>query len=206
MPRIKAENIAEHVAQQEAAVFDAAITLFIERGYEHVTLSDIAAQTGLARNSLYRYFPDKAHILLRWFEQQMPQQIERSTRILAQPGTPADRLHAWARDQIEYAARPEHELITKITALVPELDAAARANLAVAHEELMRPLLNVLGEAGVAEEDRSLAAQMIQALVMAVARTGGEWGARDIAATRALRRLDGSIDGLLRAGDAAPSW
>ncbi len=33
MPRISAASVAEHVARQEQAVFDAAISLFTERGY-----------------------------------------------------------------------------------------------------------------------------------------------------------------------------
>ncbi len=50
MPRIKADNIAEHVAQQRAAVLDAAVRLFVERGFSEVGLADIAAEVGLARN------------------------------------------------------------------------------------------------------------------------------------------------------------
>jgi len=195
MPRIKGANIAAHVAQQEAAVFDAAVSLFIEHGYEQVTLGDIAAKIGLARNSLYRYFPDKAHILLRWFEQEVPHQVDRATAILGGPGAPADRLRAWARDQIDYAAQPEHELISKIGVLLPELDPESRAQLAAAHEESMRPLLDVLGEAGVAENDRQLVAQMIYGLVMSAARVS-EADAQT--ADRAMTHLDNAIGGLLR--------
>ena len=39
MPRITAGSVAEHVAHQEQAVFDAAIALFTEHGYSHVTLA-----------------------------------------------------------------------------------------------------------------------------------------------------------------------
>lgn len=194
MPRIKGANIAAHVAEQEAAVFDAAISLFIERGYEQVTLGDIAAKIGLARNSLYRYFPDKAHILLRWFEQEVPRQIERSAVILGEPGSPADRLRAWARDQIDYAAQPEHELMSRIGALLPELDPQSRAQLAAAHAESMRPLLDVLGEAGVAEHDRQLVAQMIHGLVVSAARAAE---ADTQAADHAMAYVDNAIRGLL---------
>lgn len=62
---------ARQLARQEQAVFDAAIALFTDRGYGAVTLADIAAEVGLARNSLYRYFPDKAAILLRWYRTEL---------------------------------------------------------------------------------------------------------------------------------------
>jgi AraC-like DNA-binding protein len=46
VPRINADSVAEHVAQQEAAVLDAAVRLFVERGYRQVGLADIAAEVG----------------------------------------------------------------------------------------------------------------------------------------------------------------
>jgi len=192
VPRIKAASVAEHVAEQEAAVFNAAIALFVERGYEHVTLADIAGRIGLARNSLYRYFPDKAHILLRWFEQEVPRQIERTTAILNRPGTPQDRIVAWARDQLEYAACPEHELMRRIGTLVPELDPAARARLSTAHQRMTQPLLDTLAAAGLPERDRPLVAELIQSLVVGAARHAG----REPAAAD-LTYLDRAVRGLV---------
>ena len=43
-----------------------------------MSMGEIAAEVGLARNSLYRYFPDKAHILLEWFRDELPRQAARS--------------------------------------------------------------------------------------------------------------------------------
>ncbi len=170
MPRIRASSVAEHVAEQEAAVFRAAIDLFVERGYENVSLSDIAGRIGLARNSLYRYFPDKAHILLRWFEQELPEQLERATTTLSGSGAPHDRITAWARDQIDYARRPEHGLVSKIGTLVPNLDPRARARLATAHQQMIKPLRDVLAEAGIPAEHQELVADLMQNLVIAAAR------------------------------------
>lgn len=41
----------------------AAVALFIERGYDAVTVSDIAGRAGLTRRSFFRYFPDKREVL-----------------------------------------------------------------------------------------------------------------------------------------------
>jgi AcrR family transcriptional regulator len=170
MPRIKAASVAEHVAEQESAVFAAAIRLFLDRGYERVTLGDIAAEIGLARSSLYRYFPDKAHILLRWFALELPRQTERAVAILGRDGEPGARIEAWALDQLAYAAGPEHALIARIGEVVPELDDEARAELAMSHDTLLRPLLDTLGEAGVRRPEQRVVAGMIQQLVLAAAR------------------------------------
>jgi AcrR family transcriptional regulator len=197
MPRIKAASVAEHVAEQEAAVFAAAIRLFIARGYDNVSLADIASEIGLARSSLYRYFPDKAHILLRWFQQEMPRQVARSEAILRGSGEPDDRIERWALDQLDYAAGPEHDLIARIGALVPELDDTARAELASSHDMLLAPLLDALGEAGIARgAERRVVAEIVQQLVLSAARAA-EPASRRISRDASRRYLVKAIRGLL---------
>ncbi|MFW0782955.1 TetR/AcrR family transcriptional regulator [Gordonia sp. CPCC 206044] len=171
MPRITAASVAEHVAEQEAAVLTTAIRLFTERGYDRVTIGDIATEIGLKRNSLYRYFPDKAHILVRWFQQELPRQIERSARVLESDDPAPSRIEAWALDQLEYAASPEHELITRISTIIPELDPSTRDELMTSHDHLIRPLLETLAEAGVtAPEEQRVVATLMQQLVLSAAR------------------------------------
>lgn len=41
----------------------AAVALFVDRGYDSVTVSDIADHAGLKRRSFFRYFPDKREVL-----------------------------------------------------------------------------------------------------------------------------------------------
>lgn len=171
MPRITAGTVAEHVARQETAVFEAAIRLFAERGYEDVSLGDIAAEVGLARSSLYRYFPDKAHILLRWYRAELPAQIARSEELLSVDGAPIERIRGWVDDQLDYAARPEHRLIATLAQIAPELDAPTRAELAAAHQHLLAPLDAVLRDAGVARAaDRAAVTELIGGIVLAAAQ------------------------------------
>ena len=59
MPKITGDSIAEHVAAQETAVIGATVALFAERGAVNVTMADIAGEVGLARTSVYRFFPTK---------------------------------------------------------------------------------------------------------------------------------------------------
>jgi AcrR family transcriptional regulator len=96
VPRISAASVPEHVAQQRAAVFEAAMELFVTEGYGQVSMGDIASKVGLARNSLYRYFPDKAHILLEWFRDELPRQAAHSAEILGADGPPTERISRWA--------------------------------------------------------------------------------------------------------------
>ncbi|MCB9421730.1 MAG: TetR/AcrR family transcriptional regulator [Ardenticatenaceae bacterium] len=49
---------AHQVDDQRANILDAAEKLFLEKGLEQTSMSDIAAEADLSRVSLYRYFPD----------------------------------------------------------------------------------------------------------------------------------------------------
>jgi AcrR family transcriptional regulator len=55
-----------------AAIMDAAIAVFREKGYDAATMTEIAARSGTAIGSLYRFFPTKealADALLRQYTQ-----------------------------------------------------------------------------------------------------------------------------------------
>lgn len=169
MPRITADTVTEHVARQEQAVFDAAIALFVERGYAAVTLADIAAKVGLARNSLYRYFPDKASILLRWYRAEMPVQTTRSVALLAGDEPPATRILRWTYAQIDYAREPEHILLAALGQTATLLPPEALAELGQSHQQLMAPFRAALAEAGLTGAELEAAAELIWALVVAQA-------------------------------------
>jgi AcrR family transcriptional regulator len=167
VPRIGAETIAEHVAQQEAAVFAAAIRLFVERGYSQVSLADIATEVGLARNSLYRYFPDRAHILMRWLRAELAEQAALARERLVGTGPPVARIQAWAVDQLDYAQRPEHTLVAELPQVVQQLGAEARTELSEIHRALFEPLATALSHAGVA--DPAPVGTLIGGMVLAAA-------------------------------------
>ena len=190
MPRITADSVAEHVAQQEAAVFEAAMRLFLERGYDAVTLADIAAEVGLARNSLYRYFPDKAHILARWLRQELPVQAARAEARLALDEPPLDRIRDWAIDQLDYAQRPEHRLLMALPEAARHLAAETRAELADAHRQLMAPLDHALADAGLHDDSaRPPVVALIGALVLAAADVETRAGVDPVLRARMLRAI-----------------
>lgn len=200
MPRIQADSVAEHVAQQEAAVFDAALRLFVERGYADVTLADVAAEVGLARSSLYRYFPDKAHILLRWFRTELPAQVERAAEVLGGDGPARARIEAWVEDQLDYARQPEHDLIVALAEAVGDLDPEERAELADSHRRVLAPLDATLVEAGMADADeRGAVADLIGGLVIAAGQREARLGGVDPEVRDQVGR---ALDGLLGPGGA----
>jgi AcrR family transcriptional regulator len=54
--------------QRSNEVYEAAIALFVERGYDATTMGDIADRADVARTSVFNYFPRKAAFLYEWIE------------------------------------------------------------------------------------------------------------------------------------------
>ncbi|GAB3083117.1 TetR family transcriptional regulator [Micromonospora schwarzwaldensis] len=58
---------ARKKAQTRGAIADAAITLFLARGFEQVSVSDIAATAEVSKPTLFRYFATKEDLVLHRF-------------------------------------------------------------------------------------------------------------------------------------------
>ncbi|MBT8441151.1 MAG: TetR/AcrR family transcriptional regulator [Gammaproteobacteria bacterium] len=111
MPRIAAENIEEHIRRQTERILEAARASFVENGYRGTDLGRIARRTGLARNSLYRYFPSKDHILVAVLQQEMAPYLERTKTLADDYPDPAVRIDAWLDLQMELATGPCHAMM-----------------------------------------------------------------------------------------------
>jgi AcrR family transcriptional regulator len=52
----------------ESKILDTAYRLFLEKGYRHTTMDDIAQDLGMSKKTLYKYFPGKMELLSASFE------------------------------------------------------------------------------------------------------------------------------------------
>lgn len=144
MPRISADSVAEHVAAQEAAVVDAAASLFAQRSASSVTMADIAAEVGLARNSLYRYFPDRSHILAAWFRRELEPLAAHSDAIAAGDDAPLAKLHDWIDLQLDYLRAPEHRQMVEVMTELATLEDPVRSAVADGHIALYASVTGII--------------------------------------------------------------
>lgn len=124
MPKIEAPTIQEHVRLQTERLLDAASQLFRKQGFHGTDMGDIAAAVGLARNSLYRYYPNKEHILVACVQRDMGPFLKRIQSLEASSPDPRQRIDAWIDMSIDIATSPAHatlELISEIQEASPEL-------------------------------------------------------------------------------------
>ncbi|MEU3645870.1 TetR/AcrR family transcriptional regulator [Lentzea sp. NPDC034063] len=93
MPRIRAATIEEHHEMVWADLTEALRHLLLERDYESITMGHIAAQAGLARNTLYNYAADKRTLVLELARRASRPLAEQVASIAARSPEPAaDRL------------------------------------------------------------------------------------------------------------------
>jgi AcrR family transcriptional regulator len=132
MPRIAAQNIEEHIRLQTTRILDAARDLFSANGYRGTDMSDIARSIGLARNSLYRYYPSKDHILVAVIQRDMEPYIAKTNELGTQTENAARRIDAWLDLQIELATGPCHAAM-KMLGDIGEISGELREDIGALH-------------------------------------------------------------------------
>jgi AcrR family transcriptional regulator len=75
MPKLWNETIEAHRRAVRDAAADTTAALVTQRGLRSVTMSQIAAETGIARATLYKYFPDVEAILVAWHEREVARHL-----------------------------------------------------------------------------------------------------------------------------------
>lgn len=65
-PQAATDRRARQREQRRDALYDAAMELFVERGFEGTTMDDIAARADVARATVFNHFPQKASFLQEW--------------------------------------------------------------------------------------------------------------------------------------------
>ncbi len=161
MPRISAATIAEHRVAQQRALLQAAADLVISGGPAAVTPTSVAERAGIARTSVYDYFPSREDLLvalaLRAFEDWRRDLAEDLDGV--EPGLP--QLRRFIDATMEMAADGRHVLATALrgVALSPE----SAEKLSALHDPLQGPLVPILTAAGF--DDPEGIAPYVQALI-----------------------------------------
>lgn len=161
MPRIDADTVAEHREQQHLALLDAAETLLLEDGFEALTFRALGERTGLARNSIYRYFSSRDDIVAQVCERDLPYWLQELRDAMAVTTTVEDTVTAFVGGQLRLVATGHHRLAEALgdAPLGPE----ARSRIgAIAYKpaEVLEERLRELGH-----PRPEMAAQHVQGLV-----------------------------------------
>ena len=169
MPRIEADSLEEHVRIQTNRILDAAVALFDDRGYSGTELRDIAGSIGLRRNSLYRYFSNKDHILLACLQREMAPHLARVRKLEQSIPDPRQRVDAWIDLQMQIVTTACHGMMRmagELSDSSPEL----RKDIMALHEPLNQVLQQAVQELlRDSQRDAALVGDMIAGMLRAAA-------------------------------------
>jgi AcrR family transcriptional regulator len=133
-------------------ILTTAAALFGERGYDAVSLEDVAERLDVTKGSLYYYFASKDELVTAAIETLGNEWTARLERLpAATAGTPAERLRALIREHIGIAVR-EYPAALRLFLVPQEWPAAQQARI----KELRRRhdhLFHVLVDEGVTAGD-----------------------------------------------------
>jgi AcrR family transcriptional regulator len=133
------ETIEAHRREVRDAILDTTAALVVEHGLLSVTMSRIAAETGIGRATLYKYFPGVEAILFAWHERQITGHLEHLAEVRDRAGDAGERLEA----VLEAYARISHERHghhdTELAALMHRDEQVFRAEQQV--QQMLRDLL-----------------------------------------------------------------
>ncbi|MDD6258977.1 MAG: TetR/AcrR family transcriptional regulator [Erysipelotrichaceae bacterium] len=96
--------------EKKKEIRDKAAALFQKNGYEKVTVNDIAAASGISRNTFYYYYDSKESIIVALF-QPCPSVIERLMLEILQKDTAYEQLALICREGSSYFSRLGKEIV-----------------------------------------------------------------------------------------------
>ncbi|MEV8235629.1 TetR/AcrR family transcriptional regulator [Rhodococcus sp. NPDC077669] len=146
MPKIDAPTVAEHRENVEGALLDAARDLLTSKGPESVTPGLIGSAVGLARSSVYKYFPSTKSILVRIVADSFADWNATVRARVSLCDSPDERITAYVHATLDLAAAGAH----RIAVLGGEHlnSAESRITLAQHHTEVSEPLRAALFDRG----------------------------------------------------------
>jgi AcrR family transcriptional regulator len=148
VPKLWNETIEAHRRAVRDATLDTAAALVAKHGLRSVTMSQIAEETGIARATLYKYFPDVEAILIAWHERQISGHLEHLAVLRDEAGSAGEGLEA----VLEAYALIRHEHHgSDLAALLHQGEHVARAHDHLRH--FIRDLLSEATETGDVRDD-----------------------------------------------------
>lgn len=138
MPRV-----IKHPDIRRAEILDRAAALFVERGYDNVSLNDLIADAGVSKGAFYHWFPSKDELITALAARSARDQFAAIEQATAQcRGNALDRLNALLQEgfDVKMAMGTAEQLAAMVSLLRPE-NAHLYGRIVTASEDLVRPLL-----------------------------------------------------------------
>ncbi|WP_100492584.1 TetR/AcrR family transcriptional regulator [Mycobacteroides abscessus] len=148
MPRL-----VKHPELRRTELLDLAMTLFLERGYERVSLNDLIATSGMSKGAFYHYFSSKEALVSALAARSADQAFEALRPVFEAQGRGAlERLNSGLRAgyEVKMALGAPESIGAMASMMRPENQSLLRRISAI-WEDRFRPVLTEVIAQGVAE-------------------------------------------------------
>ena len=138
--------------QTRADIAHAAITLFLERGFDHVSIAEVAEAAGVAKMTVTNYFPTKEDLVISAQVSLIPD-LAGAVRGREPGESPVAALHRFYRSELDRRAEwtQLHDGVTpfaRMTLASPTLQGAFARAWGEVEVELARAFAEIEGDAG----------------------------------------------------------
>ena len=168
VPQIWTDTVETHRREVRDAILTTTWRLVVEHGLMAVTMSRIAAEAGIGRATLYKYFPDVEAILAAQHHQHISGHLARLAALRDQAADPVARLQAVLAGYAAICYHRHQHGTEELSALLHHSAEVAGAEQQL--HDLMRDLLARAAADGAVRQDSSadeLAAYCLHALAAA---------------------------------------
>ena len=166
MPRIDAPTVAEHHQMRRCALLAAGIEILATEGPSGLTHSALGEAAGIARTSVYQYFPSRDELVDAVIDHAFSLASAHLSATVEQSTSPVDRIAAYVTHAVARASDATHRVFATIPG--DRLSPSHKERLDELHRAALAPLRDALTELGV--PDPSLTASLMDAMIQAAAQ------------------------------------
>jgi len=149
-------------------IIQAAVQLFIEKGFDRVSLSDIASRLNLGRTTIYEYFNNKSEILALYLEKEILDYHEKVMSIMNKKVAFRNKLMEFIKLQLEYSGyhKSFSQLFRSLSRSSGNISAKTEAAIRGKHQEIYVALMNEFNAAIRRKEIRDLPSDVLMQLLI----------------------------------------
>lgn len=173
VPRIIGGSLSEHREETRRRLFAALARLMEERGFDAVTLAEIAQEAGVGRTAVYNHVPDKETLLIEYIASETEGWLAELEAQLAGVSDPVGQLRVFVRHQLKMR-RTFHMPADLRSTVSPETQARLREHAAPVEGALRAILTEGMASGVFIAQPLDVATGLVHACLtsrVAVART-----------------------------------
>ena len=100
--------------ERERLILHAASEVLVEKGYDAMSMEDIASRVGISRAAIYLHFPGKEDLVLALLQRGIETSVERFDALLAEPIAPPEKVRRLIERTYSGAAQPWFQAFTAV--------------------------------------------------------------------------------------------